>query len=224
MSPPISRRNLVKGCAVWTVSTGWVGMLAQSALAQDAVKLITYQGRLTNSIGVPLSGTYNFIFKMVDASGVDLPAGLSWAETHTAVSVTNGVFSLMLGSNTTFPDDIFVGEPTDSYGPVRFLQITVDGETLSPDVRLTSAAWALGTTSITGPTGPTGMTGPAGVTGVAGPTGAQGDTGDVGPTGPDGIQGPPGSMGPTGMTGPTGPAGPSGGPTGATGPIGATSP
>ena len=215
MSPPISRRDLVKGCAVWTVSTGWAGMLARSALAQDAVKLITYQGRLTDSGGNALNGTFNFIFSMVDGSANGLPDGSPWVESHPGVPVTNGLFNLMLGSNTTFPDGIFEGGPTDSFGPVRFLQISVNGEILSPDVRLTSAAWALGTTSVPGPTGPLGDTGDQGPTG---PTGPQGNSGPTGPTGSQGQQGPTGPtgasapIGPTGETGVTGETGPTGSP------------
>ena len=210
MSPPVSRRGLLKGSMVWTVSTGWVGLVTKAAFAQDAVKLISYQGRLTDPEGLPLDGTYDFIFRMVDQGGSGLPAASPWVENHPGVVVEQGLFTLMLGSNTDFPDGIFEGGPTDAFGPVRFLQISVNGETLAPNIRLTSAAWALGTTAVAGPIGPTGPQGDLGLTGAAGPTGVAGPTGQQGATGPTG----PDPFGPTGATGPTG------GPTGATGATG----
>jgi hypothetical protein len=115
---------------------------------------------------------------------------------------------------TPFPADLFTGGATDSYGPVRHLQVSVGGETLSPNIRIVSAAWAIGT--VAGPTGPTGAAGLSGATGIPGPSGP---TGIVGPTGPTGPTGPGGLSGPTGSTGLTGPTGFTGS-TGSTGPTG----
>ena len=61
------------------------------------------------------------------------------------LAVTNGFFSVLLGSVTPFPADLFTGGTTDTYGPVRFLQVSVGGETLTPNIRIVSAAWAIGT-------------------------------------------------------------------------------
>lgn len=252
MSPPLTRRKLVQGCMVWTVSTGWAGLLSRAAFGQDAVRLITYQGRLTDPTGKPLNGTYDFLFRMVDGGGASLPASAPWVENHTGVSVQQGLFNILLGSNTEFPDGVFAGDPIDAYGPVRFLKILVNGETLSPNVRLTSAAWALGTTSVQGEKGekgepgpqgeqgrrgPAGETGPAGPRGESGPTGPGGDgepgptgpQGDPGPTGPQGESGPTGSQGDQGSTGPQGDPGSTGeqgepGPTGPQGEPGSTGP
>jgi len=213
--PPVSRRSLLKGSIFLGFSSGLSGLMARTVTAQDGVNLLSYQGRLTDAAGVAVNGSYDIGFSMVDQAGSQLPT--AWSELHTGVAVKDGVFSLLLGSKTSFPAGIFEGPPADSYGPLRFLQITVGGETLSPNVRLTSAAWALGISTIAGPTGP------AGPTGTQGPTGAQGPTG-TGVTGPAGEQGPTGAKGPTGagMTGPTGAQGPTGAPgTGATGPTGA---
>ena len=122
----------------------------------------------------------------------------------------------LLGSVTPFPADLFTSGQTDAYGPVRFLEVTVSGETLSPNIRIVSAAWAIGTvagpkgdTGAAGPTGPTGPGGPTGPTGFLGATGPTGPAG-FGPTGPTGAFGPTGIAGPLGSTGPTGPVGPTG--------------
>lgn len=233
MSPPVSRRGLLRGSMIWTVSIGWAGLLARGVQAQESVNLINYQGRLTDAEGNPLDGAYTVNFQMVDQGGSGLPNGSPWSETHNGVAVQQGLFNLQLGSITAFPAGLFEGPPTDSFGPVRLLQITVNGETLSPNIRLTSAAWAIGATAAMGPTGPTGIAGPTGPSGSMGQTGpAGGPTGPAGPTGPDGQPGPTGTQGftgPTGQFGVTGPQGQDGvpGPTGPTGPpgqFGATGP
>jgi hypothetical protein len=202
---------------IWTVSIGWAGMVARSALAQDAVNLINYQGRLSDAEGNPVSGSYAINFALVDQGGSGLPGGAPWSETHGSVAVQDGLFSVELGSITAFPTGLFEGPPTDAYGPVRFLQIAVNGETLSPNIRLTSAAWAIGVSSAMGPTGPTGA---QGETGPQGPTGPS----QPGPTGPTGATGQFGSTGPQGQAGPTGPTGPGASAQGPTGPIGTTGP
>lgn len=247
MPPPVSRRDLLKGTMILGFSSGFSGLLMRSVAAQEGVNLLSYQGRLTDPSGWPLSGSYDIGFRMVDQAGNPLPT--AWSELHNNVVVEEGVFTLHLGSKTTFPMGIFEGPPADSYGPLRFLEIAVNGETLSPNVRLTSAVWALGISTIAGPKGPkgeqgpTGMTGPSGMTGPTGstgptgagetgPTGSAGETGPQGPTGSPGATGtgdtgPTGVQGPTGAQGLTGPQGPTGnegtqGPTGAVGQQGPT--
>ena len=219
-----ARRDFLKRTLVWTVGTTWVGV-AGAPRAQNAPQLLNYQGRLTDAAGAPRNGSFSMSFAILGG-----PSG--WSEAQ-SVTVTNGFFSVLLGSVTPFPADLFTGGSTDSYGPVRHLQVTVGGETLTPNIRIVSAAWAIGT--VAGPTGaigPAGATGPGGLTGPSGPTGIAGSTGPTGPTGPSGSSGPTGitgPTGPTGLTGPTGDLGPTGatgatGPTGLTGPTGAPGP
>lgn len=217
-----SRRDFLKRSLVWTIGTSWVGA-SDAPRAQSAAQLLNYQGRLTDAAGQPRNGSFSMGFAILGGTS-------SWSESQT-VNVANGFFSVLLGSQTPFPADLFTSGDTDAYGPVRMLQVTVNGELLTPNIRIVSSAWAIGTVAgPTGPTGPTGLDGPAGATGAAGPTGIAGPTGftgPTGPTGPTGILGPTGPTGPTGYLGPTGPTGSTGitgptGLTGATGPTGAT--
>lgn len=207
-----SRRDFLGRSLVYTLSTTWLGS-ALEVLAQDAPRLLNYQGRLTDTAGLPRNGTFAMGFRIVDAGG----APLGWAEAQPGVVVNNGFFSVLLGRFTPLTAAVFQGPPADAYGPVRFLEVTVDGETLAPNIRIVSAAWAIATTA--GPTGAAGATGPTG----AGGTGTPGPTGAAGPTGPRGVTGPTGTAG-VGTAGPTGPTGPQGnagiGPTGPTGPTG----
>ena len=200
-----SRRDFLKRSILWTIGTSWVGA-ALDAFAQ-APQLLNYQGRLTDQGGAPRNGSFSMGFTILGGTS-------SWSETQ-MVNVANGFFSVLLGSVTPFPADLFASGQTDAFGPLRYLRV-VNGETLSPDIRIVSAAWAIGT--VAGPAGPTGPSGPAGSDGPTGPTGVAGTTGPTGafgPTGPTGAggfgpPGPPGFDGPVGPTGPTGPVGPIG--------------
>ena len=203
-----SRRDFLRRTLLWTIGTSWV-RAALDAFAQ-APQLLNYQGRLTDPGGAPRNGSFSMGFTILGGTS-------SWSETQT-VNVANGFFSVLLGSVTPFPADLFTSGQTDAFGPLRYLRVSVNGETLSPDIRIVSAAWAIGT--VAGPAGPTGPSGPAGADGPTGPTGPAGSTGPTGvfgPTGPTGGAG----FGPTGPTGPVGLDGPIG-PTGPTGPVGPT--
>jgi hypothetical protein len=64
---------------------------------------INYQGKLTNSSGVAVpNGTYNMRFWLIGSSTAATTSAL-WSEELTGASkvqVTNGLFSIMLGSST----------------------------------------------------------------------------------------------------------------------------
>jgi len=98
----------------------------------EAPQRINYQGYLTDSGGDPLNGSYEMGFAVYDAvtDGTEL-----WSETQT-VTVTQGLFSVQLGSDTAFPSDLFDGVQ-------RYLQIVVAGDVLSPRQRLVSAPYSI---------------------------------------------------------------------------------
>ena len=236
MPPSMTRRTFL-GRSVAVSLTLPHFLEAVSASAQDVPLRLNYQGRLTDPTGLPKNGVFSFTFRIVDDTGTQIT---TWAETQ-SVNVDNGFFSVEVGSQTSFgpflPMGLFTGSPADSSGPLRFLEVTVEGEHLTPNRRIVSAAYALnvapgptgptGATGATGPTGPTGPAGPTGPTGLKGDTGPTGLTGTTGPTGPTGSTGPTGPTGLKGDTGPTGPTGTTGssgvtGPTGTTGPQGPT--
>jgi hypothetical protein len=106
---------------------------------KNAVQLINYQGRLTNPSGAPLNTTVTMVFRVVDDIGNPLGG---WSEMQ-SVPVQNGFFSVLLGSVTPLPDGLFTGPPVDAKGPLRFLDVIVNGETLSPRRRIVSTPYAL---------------------------------------------------------------------------------
>ena len=133
------RRTAIRIAAIGLVGSA----LVLSAEAQVPM-LLNYQGRLTDAAGQPRSGGFTMTFAFFDAitGGGKLPATAPWEETQ-AVQVVNGTFNVLLGSVTPLPVGLFVGGPSDQQGPLRFLQVIVSGETLSPRTRIVSAPYAV---------------------------------------------------------------------------------
>jgi hypothetical protein len=104
--------------------TLWAKPFAAPNAPGPSATTVNYQGRLADDAGAPLDGTYGMSFALYDAAtGGDLIWG---PEAHTAVPVSDGLFSVGLGSNTTG------GIPTTTWNGDRYLEITVGGETLAP--------------------------------------------------------------------------------------------
>ncbi|MDH7482355.1 MAG: hypothetical protein QHH26_10340 [Armatimonadota bacterium] len=94
--------------------------------------MISYQGKLTDAAGNPLNGTYNLSFAIYN----DATAGsLLWTETQNGVQVSQGLFNVLLGSVNPLPDSAFTG--------LTWLQTSVEGNILTPRVRIVSAGYAL---------------------------------------------------------------------------------
>jgi len=103
----------------------WAGPAATATNAPGpSATTINYQGRLADSGGTPINGTQGMTFALYDA-----PSGgnLVWGpESHPAIAVSDGLFSVGLGSQTGG------GIPTSVWNGGRYLEVTVGGETLSP--------------------------------------------------------------------------------------------
>lgn len=111
--------------------------LALPALA-DVPEDMGFQGRLLDASGSPVAGPVDMTFGIwTDATDGEL----AYEETHVGVEISDGVFHVLLGrgidvfGETSFPD-VFAGA-LDLY-----LEITVNGETLSPRQPIASAAYA----------------------------------------------------------------------------------
>jgi hypothetical protein len=106
------------------------------AAAADSHQL-GYSGRLLDSTGAPVTdGDYDMAFRLYNVA-----AGGSSLHTETrsaidAVAVLDGHFYVVLGSGSTLPD---LAAAQDAL----YLEIEVEGETLSPRHRITAAPWAL---------------------------------------------------------------------------------
>ncbi|MCD6379899.1 hypothetical protein J7M07_05575 [bacterium] len=104
-------------------------------------RLLSYQGVLTEVGGQPVSnGQYQLTFKIYDVAA---EGTAMWTEAQTA-EVTNGIFTVILGSSTTL--DL----PFDTQ---YYLGITIASEEeLSPRVQLCGAPYALGAGMLAGST------------------------------------------------------------------------
>lgn len=102
---------------------------------------ITYQGYLTNALGVPVSGPVNMSVRIYDEAG----SALLYEETQSNVAVTVGLFQIAIGA----------GSPVSgTFGPALFqgpmaageFELQINGETLSPrrPIRSTPYAQAAG--------------------------------------------------------------------------------
>jgi len=121
-----------------------IALLALTSIAKaSAPGMINYQGRLTDESGEPLNDTLSMIFAIYD----DSTAGDSvWSELHNSVIVSEGLFTVLLGTTVPIDDSVFADT-------ARWLQITVEGEDIEPRTRLVSAPYAFRAATVDGATG-----------------------------------------------------------------------
>jgi len=95
---------------------------------------MSYQGYLIQiSDSTPVTGELDIEFDLF----VDEVGGIAfWTETYIDVSVINGIFNVILGSTNPLDPDDFTGDPL-------WLQITVDGEVMSPRKKIVSTAYTV---------------------------------------------------------------------------------
>jgi hypothetical protein len=102
-------------------------------LAKTVPGQLNYQGHLTDaSDSSMVTATLEMTFRLFDAEtkGAEL-----WSETHTMVAVSEGLFQVLLGSQTAFPAELFDGSPL-------WLQTEVGTEVLVPRKPLVSVAFS----------------------------------------------------------------------------------
>src|SRR3989339_382780 len=70
--------------------------------AVSVPRYLGYSGTLNSAAGSPVTGSYNIVFKIYNASSGGTAL---WTETHTAVDVSDGFFSVTLGDTTALDLD-----------------------------------------------------------------------------------------------------------------------
>ncbi len=141
----MTKRRIIWTTLLPTMLIGFMGLMliknVPPALAgpnsqSNTPGLISYQGYLTDSAGQPLNGTVSLTFGLYEAVSGGSPL---WSETQTNVPVSNGYFSVMLGSVTPL-------NAANFNGPSRYLQVTVDsgsGPTELPRQQFAAVPYAL---------------------------------------------------------------------------------
>ncbi len=133
-----------------------VALNVQSVVAATPANIVQYQGRLLNANGVPVSAaSASVIFEFYTAvsGGTCLWSNTSStcvSATARTVTLTDGLFSEPLG-NTTLGDP-YAAIPESVFGDNAnvFLQVTINGETLTPRKRVMSAAYAINSSLVDG--------------------------------------------------------------------------
>ena len=113
---------------------------ARTTVTQSVPHLISYQGALSDGNGNPINGNKNITVKVYStASG----GTAIWTEAHNNLAVADGIFTVLLGSNSPLPDTLFDA-------PNRWLEINVEGVTLTPRQQFTSVPYALNAETLDG--------------------------------------------------------------------------
>lgn len=118
-------------------------LLAAAATAANSPLKLNFQGRLIDpATNVPKDGTFSMTFRVYAA-----PTGGTalFTETQSAVSVSNGVFSVQLGSAAALSPDLFAG--ASAYLSV---QVSPDAE-MTPRQQLVMSPYAMTAAQLVGP-------------------------------------------------------------------------
>jgi hypothetical protein len=131
------RSSSLFGASALILALVWLSLGVGTATAQVPYDM-SYQGRLTDSVGAPLAGPATLELRIFDsfAGGVAL-----YEEVHIGVSLDDsGAFSIRMGAGDfttgTFDAALFSGVN-------RYLEIVVDGEVLTPRLVIGSVPYAM---------------------------------------------------------------------------------
>jgi len=104
-----------------------------------APTVMNFQGKLLDNAGTPIDGTKNMIFRIyaVSTGGTAI-----WQETQNSVSISTGIFNVLLGSTNNPPLTASVFVSTVPSGSNRYLEIEIDGTTVGDRQRIASVGYA----------------------------------------------------------------------------------
>jgi len=111
--------------------------LSTQASVDTVPHQISYQGKLTDTQGIPVNGSVTMTFKIVNSSNSEL-----WTKSK-SINVTNGHFNTSLGSESAIPATIFSD-------PNLRLSITVNGESFMSPINLLASPYAFNTELLDG--------------------------------------------------------------------------
>lgn len=109
-----------------------------SLFSQNISSTMSYQGKLSTINGSPLNATVSVQFSIYSQSA---GGAALWNETHPQVTVIEGIFNVLLGSATPFPEGLF-GNPSLFLG----IRVAADGE-MTPRSPISSVPFAQASSS-----------------------------------------------------------------------------
>jgi len=110
-------------------------------------RILSFQGRITNASGSPITSATDFVFKIYTVSS---GGSAQWtSKTWNITPDSNGIFSVLLGdtgaSDTTIPSTLF------SENATLYLGVTVGADSeMTPRQRIVSSAYALNADALAG--------------------------------------------------------------------------
>lgn len=116
-------------CGVFAVLV--LSVLALMTARAETPRIMTFQGKLTDTQGRYLDGAYNLTFRIYDR---EAGGAVLWQESHAAANITRGIFSVPLGAGTV------LSLPFNTNYWVS-VQVATDFE-MAPRQRLTAAPYA----------------------------------------------------------------------------------
>jgi len=141
--------NLKKIAIFFVMIITVVSLCPIKTLAVAPANIITYQGRLLDTDGVPeAAASVDVVFTLYDslAAGTCLWSNSSatCATTTTrVVTLTDGLFSENLGDTTLAAPYAAISSSVFADNAAVYLEVIVEGETLTPRKRLTAAPYAV---------------------------------------------------------------------------------
>jgi len=115
-------------------------------LSAGVPHLINFQGRITNSSGVPLDTTITVGLAIYTAAS---GGSTVWSESQPAATVTDGSCDILMGAINPIPDSVFADT-------TRWLGVTVGSEPeMSPRIRLVSGPYSYRVGTVDGASGGT---------------------------------------------------------------------
>lgn len=124
-------------------------------LAATPPRVLSFQGRLADENGIPVTTNKTIVFKIYDAETLGT---LLWTSKNWSVTPdSNGIFSVCLGGQDTGDDcllngiaDTVIGDAIFRDNAATYLDITVAGQTLTPRQRIASSPYALNSDNLDG--------------------------------------------------------------------------
>ena len=128
---------LVVGGLLWATSAGALPFRAP-ALAGDSTTTISYQGRLADSAGDPVTTGPDGIGMEFRLYNTDTGGSPLWEERHTTVHVEDGLFHVLLGNLDPIPVSLLANNST------LWLGITVGSDSeMEPREQIASVPYAM---------------------------------------------------------------------------------
>ncbi|MBC8231755.1 hypothetical protein H8E77_19570 [bacterium] len=124
--------TLAIGLLIMVILDGISSRTSGISASSGVPKLINYQGKLTDSIGEPLTGVFSMTFAVYDA---EVGGNLLWEEGPRDVTVNEGLFSVLLGEVNPIPLEVFDGDSV-------WMELAVEGETMDQRKRMVSVGYA----------------------------------------------------------------------------------